>query len=428
MKKMKPPPPPIFPVRQIQLPPVQQGQLSNGLPFYQINRGTQELVRIELVFWAGRPYEKHPLVARTTTALLKEGTLNFSGTAIAEKFDYYGAGLSTPFQMDTANVVMYALNKQLPQVLPIFLEVLNNPAFPPKELEAFIKRSQQRLKDDLSKSEVLAYRHITACYFGEQHPYGYNSDALQYEQLKRHQIQEHYNRCYNAQNGFALISGHLDKESEKYIHQTLSQLRSGTLQKPSVYISSPTTPQLIRLPAQNTSQSTIRMGRKLFPRQHPDANGMYILAHLLGGYFGSRLMENIREDKGYTYNISASYDTLRFDGALHIETEVNPNYVDACLKEISYEIHRLQHELVPAPELEMLQNYLMGSFLTMIDGPFNWSETVRTLLVEQLDTTALEQLIQKVLTITAEEIQALAQQYLQADDLWTVIAGNTPST
>ncbi|MEL7222200.1 MAG: insulinase family protein, partial [Bacteroidota bacterium] len=116
-----------------------------------------------------------------------------------------------------------------------------------------------------------------------------------------------------------------------------------------------------------------------------------------------------------------------FDGALHIETEVNPKYVDACLREISHEIQRLQQELVPKKELEMLQNYLMGSFLTMIDGPFNWSETVKTLLVEQLDTRALEQLIKKVRTIEAEEIQALAQQYLQAEDLWTVVAGSMPN-
>ncbi|MEL7221027.1 MAG: insulinase family protein, partial [Bacteroidota bacterium] len=307
---MKPKPPLIFPVRQINLPPVEQGQLSNGLPFYQINRGTQELVRIELVFWAGRPYEKHPLVARTTTALLKEGTLYHSGTAIAEQFDYYGAGLSTPFQMDTANVVMYALNKQLPQVLPLFMEVLNSPLFPAEELDAFVMRSQHRLKDDLSKSEVLAYRHITARYFGEEHPYGYNSNALQYKQLQRSQIQEHHQRCYNAQNGFALISGHLDKTSEKYVHQALAQLRQGNQQQAAMMTSRHEEPHFIRLPAQNTSQSAIRMGRRLFPRQHPDANGMYILAHLLGGYFGSRLMENIREDKGYTYNISASYDTL----------------------------------------------------------------------------------------------------------------------
>jgi predicted Zn-dependent peptidase len=419
---MQPKPPPIFPVRQIELPPVKQGSLSNGLPFYQINQGTQELVRIELVFWAGRPYEKHPLVARTASSLLKESTLYHTGAAIAEKFDYYGAGLSTPFQMDTANVVMYALNKQLPQVLPLFIEVLNSPAYLPKELAAYVNRRQQSLKEDLSKSEVLAYRHITECYFGSQHPYGYNSSPDQYDQLRTSWLKEHHDRCYNAQNGFALISGHFDSTTEKLIHQALAQLRQGQAQQPHHLEPSQQSPQLIRLAARNTSQAAIRMGRRLFPRQHPDADGMYIVAHLLGGYFGSRLMENIREDKGYTYNISAAYDSLRFDGTLQIETEVSPEFVEPCLREITHEIQRLQQELVPAEELEMLKNYLMGAFLTMIDGPFNWAETIRTLLVEQLDTSALNQLIQKVQNIQAEEIRSLAQQYLRPEDLWTVIA------
>ena len=136
-------------------------------------------------------------------------------------------------------------------------------------------------------------------------------------------------------------------------------------------------------------------------------------------------MENIREDKGYTYNISAAYDSLRFDGTLQIDTEVSPEFVGPCLHEIKHEILRLQQELVPKAELEMLRNYLMGAFLTMIDGPFNWSETVRTLLVEQLDTAALNQLIHKVQNIQPEEIRTLAQQYLKPEDLWTVIAGRS---
>jgi predicted Zn-dependent peptidase len=424
---MEPKPPPILPVRRIELPPVKKGSLSNGLPFYQIDMGTQELVRIELVFWAGRPYEKHPLVARTTSSLLKEGTLYHSGTDIAEKFDYYGAGLSTPFQMDTSNVVMYALNKRLPQVLPLFMEVLNSPLFSTNDLTAFAKRRQQSLKEDLSKSEVLAYRHITECYFGQQHPYGYNSSSDQYDQLQISWLQEHYDRCYNAQNGFVLISGCLDSKTEKYIHEALAQLRQGSAQQPNHFEQQKQTPSSIRLPAQQTSQTAIRIGRRLFSRQHPDADGMYILSHLLGGYFGSRLMENIREDKGYTYNISASYDTLRFDGSFNIETEVSPEFVEPCLREIRHEINRLQQELVPAAELEMLRNYLMGAFLTMIDGPFNWSETLRTLLVEQLDTSALKQLIQKVQNIQPEEIRTLAQQYLRAEDLWTVMAGSSGS-
>ncbi|MEZ4983909.1 MAG: insulinase family protein [Saprospiraceae bacterium] len=109
-------------------------------------------------------------------------------------------------------------------------------------------------------------------------------------------------------------------------------------------------------------------GAALFPRTHPDANGFYVLATLLGGYFGSRLMANVREDKGFTYNISAAYDSQRFHGALQIDTEVSPEHVDATLSEIRQELLRLCEEPVPEEELTMVQNYLMGSYLSMVDG------------------------------------------------------------
>lgn len=132
-------------------------------------------------------------------------------------------------------------------------------------------------------------------------------------------------------------------------------------------------------------------------------------------------MENIREDKGYTYNISAAYDTLRFDGTFQIDTEVSTEYVEPTLIEIQRELKRLREEPIPAEELQMLRNYLMGSFLTMVDGPFNWAETIRTLKAENLSVEALQALIQTVQNIQPDTLQELAQRHLQEADLWTVV-------
>jgi len=417
-------PPPIHPIRAIDLPPLEHTRLSNGLPCYQVNMGTQDLVRIEAVFWAGRPYEREKLVARTTTSLIKEGTLRTTGAAIAEHFDYYGAGLSTPFQLDTGNVAMYCLSKHVPEILPLFMELLTEPAFAPGDLQAYIKRKQSSLKEDLSKPEVLAYRQITECFFGAEHPYGYNSNADTYAALQAEWLHEHHRRCFHANNGFVLISGRVDQATEAYIYQQLAQLPARAEVPAPRLLLTAATPAELRIAQPGAVQAAIRMGRRLFSRNHLDANGMYVLATLLGGYFGSRLMENIREDKGYTYNISASYDSMRFDGAFHIETEVSPDFLEPTLREIRLEMARLQNEPIPADELEMVRNYLMGSFLTMIDGPFNWAETVRTLLVEQLDTTALQRLVETVQTITAEQLQDLAQRYFNPQDNWTVLVGH----
>ncbi len=418
-----PAPPPIFPVTHIELPDFEQHVLANGLPCYHINRGTQDLVRIEFICWGGRPYEKHPLVARTTAALLKEGTHRHTGSDIAEQFDYYGAHLSVPFQMDTGNLAMHCLNKQLPEILPLFVEILSEPALRQEDLQAYLKRKQQSLKEDLSKAEVIAYRSITEYFFGTDHPYGYNSTSEAYNNLQQEWLAEHHYRCFHAGNGFAIISGHFDEVTTSYIHGELARIPNRMEISPNTSSIIAQTPRKIVIPHTQGGQAAIRIGRLLFPRTHPDANGCYVLANLLGGYFGSRLMENIREDKGYTYNISAAYDSFRWGGTFQIDTEVSPEYVDKTLHEIQLEIARLRDELVEEEELQMLRNYLMGSFLTMVDGPFNWAETVRTLLTEQLGKADLAGLIKTVQEISPEEIQRLAQRYLQDKDLWTVVVG-----
>lgn len=423
MKKYSPQPPVIHPVREIAFPPIAGVVLPNGLPCYHVNMGTQDLIRIEFVCWGGRPYERHPLVSRATAALMKEGTLHHSGGEIAEHFDYYGAGLDASFQVDTGNLAMYCLNKQLPDILPLFIEVLCEPAFSETDLRAYTRRKQQELKEDLSKTEVVAYRHITACFYGDQHPYGYNSDMDAYDKLQRDWLIEHHQRCFHAGNGFVLISGRFDDAVLQLAHEHLARIPGGVPAQPVDMTRASTQPGRIHLPHGQAIQSAIRMGLPLFPRTHPDANGVQVLVTLLGGYFGSRLMENIREDKGYTYNITASYDTMLFDGALLIDTEVSPEYVAPTLAEIHKELHRLMHEPVAEAELDMVKNYLMGSFLAMVDGPFNWAETVRTLLVERSAPQTLEQLVHDVLHITPHDLQVLAQRYLDPTTWWTVVAG-----
>lgn len=415
--------PRIHTIQQIKLPKVDSIQLSNGLPVHFVLMGTQEVVKIEFAFWAGRSYEKERLVARTTARLIKEGTPKLSSSSVAESFDYHGAGISIPTQTDTANFSVYCLSRQVPYVLPIFIELLNEPAFREKDLQAHILRQQHRLKEDLTKNEVLAYRYITEYFYGKNHPYGYNSFPDSYTQLESKSLRTHHQRCYNANNGFVIISGQLDAPTKKFILKQLDQIPSGESQKPLNLDVIAQDPSTLFLPGQGKMQSTIRMGRRLFPRNHPDANGMFILSTILGGYFGSRLMTNIRENKGYTYQISSGYESLRFEGSLQIDTEVSPEFVQASLEQIHLEIERLQNDLVPEKELKMVRNYLMGSFLSMVDGPFNWAETLRTLWTEQLDLTAFQGLISSVQQMNSHEIRDLAQTYLKKEDLWTVVVG-----
>jgi len=397
--------------------------LDNGIPVYEINKGTQDIIKIEIVFNAGRPYEHKKLAARATASLIKEGTPNNSSAAISEKVDFYGGTLSTPYNLDTSNVVLYSLNRHLDKLLPIAAEVIKTPVFPSDELETYIQQSKQRLQVDLQKTDVIAYRKITEYIFGEEHPYGYNSFANTYAALSQEDLINHHQRNYTQENCRIFISGKSNPEIIKMLnHHFGKNMQSG---KPTPKPFPDLTPESkkIKIPHQDSSQTAIRIGRRLFNRKHKDYQAMYLVNNILGGYFGSRLMANIREDKGYTYNIYSSLDTMSQDGCFYIGTEVGNEFLEATKQEIYKELYTLQTEFVEEQELEMVRNYLLGNLLTMFDGPFNTGEVIKTMVLENLPKESFYDLVKTIKTISPDQIQHLAQKYFKPEDLWEVVVG-----
>lgn len=414
--------PTIKEITDLKLPEIKTNYLSNGIPVYSIDMGTQEVVKLEIIFKAGRPFENKRLVARATNSLLKEGSKHYSSAVLAEEFDFFGSTLSTPFNLDTSNVLVYSLNKHFDKIMPMVGDLLQYPAFPQQELDAFVRRSKHRLRVDLTKNDVLAYRKITELIFGEHHPYGYNSFEDTYEALRRDDLTAHFERLYCSNNCQVFISGRPHEGQLELLEKHLAHLKPGTFEARS-FVPSDQKPEDTRIPLPDSVQTAVRIGRRLFDRKHEDYYGMYVLNTILGGYFSSRLMTNIREDKGYTYNIYSMLDAMLLDGYFYIGTEVGNEFVEDTKKEIYQEIELLQNELVDEEEMEMVRNYLIGNFLTMLDGPFNVAETAKTILTEDLPANFFESLVETVRSIEAEEIQRLAKKYLRREDLWEVVVG-----
>jgi predicted Zn-dependent peptidase len=416
-------PPPIKLDAPIQLKRPDQYTLDNGINVYGINAGSQEVIKLEVVFRAGRPYEKKHLVSRATADQLKEGTSKHTAAAIAEHFDYYGSTLSLPFNLDTSNVVVYCMTKHFEKIIPLLGEILNAPAFPEHELSSFIQRNQQRLNVDLSKNDVVAYRTITELIFGTEHPYGYNSYADTYKNLDRSDLVTHFQDNYTAENCFILISGRINTKIIQLLNQYLGQaIPKG--QKNTIQVKAPQgAPVRKKINQPDTVQTAIRIGRDFHNRHHPDYKGMYVLNTILGGYFGSRLMNNIREEKGYTYNIYSLVDSMQFSGCFYIGTEVGNEFVDQTVEEVYKEMAILQQELIDKQELEMVKNYLLGYYLTLVDGPFNIAEVIKAQITDELPIHFFEDLVQYTSEIDVIELQRLAQKYLSKKDMWEVIVG-----
>lgn len=174
-------------------------------------------------------------------------------------------------------------------------------------------------------------------------------------------------------------------------------------------------------------QSAVRMGLVTISRHHPDFAKLRVLVTLLGGYFGSRLMSNIREDKGYTYGISAGLASYPDDSLLAISAETANEYVEPLVAEVYHEIDRLQHELVPLDELQMVKNYMMGDICRSYESAFSLSDAWIFLHTSHLPDTYFDEVQAAISGVTPEELRRLAQEYLCKENLKEVVSGKKMS-
>jgi predicted Zn-dependent peptidase len=244
-----------------------------------------------------------------------------------------------------------------------------------------------------------------------------------YQAIQRADIQVFYKKWYTPQNCLLFASGRIDRPTLDLINKHLGQHKApaSPARKPLHHSAAQPNGKKVRVALPGNLQTAIKIGRRLFDRHHPDFNGIVVLNTLLGGYFGSRLMTNIREKKGFTYNIYSTVDAYLQDGCFYIATEVNPGKAASAIRAIFSEMKKLREKPVPEEELSMVKNYILGMLLNGLDGPINSSDMVRNQIVENQTPEKFEQLVQKIRSISAEELQDLAQRYLQERDFWTVL-------
>jgi predicted Zn-dependent peptidase len=182
-------------------------------------------------------------------------------------------------------------------------------------------------------------------------------------------------------------------------------------------------PEKVHLNKAGTVQTAIRIGSATINKRHPDYTGLKILDSILGGYFGSRLMKNIREEKGYTYGISSSLSSLDLSGYKVISTEVGQKYCQKTIDEIYKEIGILQKVPVSKEEMDVVRNYMSGEMVRMFDGPFALAESFKSAWEFGLDNRYYYSLYEKIKTITPDEITHLAKTYYNTDELYQITVG-----
>jgi len=417
--------PDIKPIKAIDLMASENLRLDNGLQVYLLNLGTQDLVKIELVCEAGLAYQSKTLISSFTNKMLAEGTKSFSAYEIAETFDRFGAYYSTNIDKDFASVALYCLTKYLDQVLPVFAEIICEPIFPENELQILANKTKQEFIINLKKVKSLAQLHFPPLIFGNKHPYGQMAEIDDFNKVTQEDIRFFYQNSYLNADSKLFISGKFDQEILKKLNHTFSQfnikLNSDAIMPDFSFVTN--TEKYKQIKVKDALQSAIWVGKKLFNKFHPDFIGMQVLNTALGGYFGSRLMTNIREDKGYTYGIGSSMVSHKQDGYLAIQTEVGSKHTDATLTEIYHEIDKLQNELIGVEELELIQNFTTGQLIRSMDGPFAVHEKLKAVVLYNFDMQYYQRYVDEVSAISPETLKRLANEHLQKNSLSELIVG-----
>lgn len=397
--------------------------LPNGCQVYWFNSGDQELVRIEWVFGNLRFDAGKPLLNMAVNTMLTEGTSTLSSSQIADKIDYYGAFLQAEYGYDQSNVTLYSLTRHLGNTLPVILDVLTDSQFPEKELETFIRNQQQKLQVSLQKNDVLARRAFNKAVYGNT-IYGQSGEAADYQQLQRADMLAHFKQMYQPSNCTLIIAGKVDEATLQQITGAFDNWTNNSEPADTTQpVVEPATERFYFTEKPDALQSAIRMGLPMVNRNHPDFPALQVLNTVLGGYFGSRLMANIREDKGYTYGIGSGISSLKNAGAFFIATEVGADVCRNAVTEIEKEINLLKTELIAEEELSLVRNYMLGSLLGSLENVFSHADKFKNVYFSGLTYDYYTRYTEIIKTVTAEDLLNLANQYWDFDQFYKVIVG-----
>lgn len=423
--------------RNVQQPPViitpsagetvfpEMVSLSNGVPVYLLGKGTVDLLRIEFVSDAGQRREKVHMASSTANAMLTEGTENHDAITLNDLIDSTGAVLNHSADKETASLIMITLSRKLEEVTALAEEVLFHPSFPETEFRMLIEKRVQAFLTGRQKTSVIGREEFYRALCGNNNPYGRVTKLEDYQSITTEAIREFHSLHYTPDNMYITVAGRDPEKALPVLEKYFSGTGTGRWHKTEMPELAFETAKTGRIFAEvgNSVQSAVRMGWKGIARDHPDFQGLQVANMILGGYFGSRLMRNIREEKGYTYGINSVVGAFHGLGYIAIMTEVANNYREETIMEIRKEIIKLCRDEVGQDELTIVRNHFMGEIARMFDGPFNSAEAIRGIIDYNTGHDYFARFAETVRTITPGKIKELFNTYFNIDSAFEIIAG-----
>lgn len=414
--------PNAFPIEFIKFPEVRTTHLENGLEIQSLSLGEQPVFKLEFSVAAGASLAEKAGIASLTSALMKRGTSKRNATDIHQIFDYYGAFWDIQTNLDSATFVLYGLSKHLKSLLTYVLEIIQEANFPIDEFEKEIAIELQKNKLNWQKTAFTASQLLRQQLFSPD-AYGRVSTQESIEAIQHVDLLDFHSKHWLGAMPQIFLSGKISEAELAEVQKTFQKLPTHTAQKPNPFAPTDHPKAPIHEIRDNALQSSIRLGMISMTRHHPDYFKFSVLNTVLGGFFGSRLQKNIREEKGFTYGISSSIVPMQRAGYWVVGTDVNNSNVEETCDEIRKEMRKLQQELVGIEELELVKNYLLGSFTGELTQAFDIAEKIKVIQLENLPKDFYDQFQRQIMECTPEDLLELANKYLDPANLQEVIVG-----
>jgi len=423
-------PPQPGPPAPLRLPTIQKQKLSNGLPVWIVELHEVPVAQVNLVVLSGTandPPGKYG-VASLTAAMLEEGAGSRSALEIADAVDYLGADLGAATTSDLSAVRLHVPVARLADALPIMADVALRPTFQKDELD---RQRQERLtsllqgRDDPPTISSAAFARIL---YGKGHRYGtlQMGTAETIKTLTADDLRSFYASAFRPENAVLLAVGDITAARamplfEKNFGTWKASAPAATEKLPAT--DEPPARQVYLIDKPGAAQSQIRIGRVGVPRSTADFFPIQVLNTILGGSFTSRLNNNLREVHGYTYGAASAFDMRGSAGPFYASAGVQTDKTADALKEFFIELNAILKP-IPAEELARAKNYVSLRYPSAFETTGDISRRLEDALVYKLPDDYFAKYVQNIQSVTASDVQSVAQKYIKPDYLAVVVVGD----
>lgn len=403
--------------------PIERRVLKQNTPLHLLAKNDELLSSVVLTFKGGLKTSTDGLDIGLVKSMILSGTKHYPQSKISEELDFYGAYFQLTPNYDHIDVQVICLHRYLKEVVSLLKEILINCEFTEEDFNIYLEKKRQQFQISKKKVAFLGRTHFMNQVFGDEHTYGKIRHDEDYEKGSCKAVKTYYNTYIKHQPFELFLTGKFEDKDIRFIEEELipEQYNSRTEKENTGRLLPKETQFNIEL--EGAMQSSITIGFACANSSHPEFLEWKVVNTILGGYFGSRLMKNIREDKGYTYGIGSRLVHYPESGMFKISTEVGSQHVEDTLTQIYLEINRMKTEVISEEELDLVKNYLLGGVLSSSDGLMQQSAMYKNLYEQGFDWNRMHEFIDVIKNMTPEAVLKSAQSFFNQGELVEIVAG-----